>query len=90
MPLVEHAAKCSPIAPSEQNSIAIRITTGEANLQVAISHAGLAFDANAESTAISRVRERLNKLFEGHARFDLRKIPTGGTEVVIEVPDERA
>ncbi len=90
LPLVEHAVKCSPMAPSDQNSIAIRITAGDAKLQLAVSHAGLAFDADAESAAISGVRKRLNRLFEGRARFDLRRIPTGGTEVVMEVPDERA
>jgi LytS/YehU family sensor histidine kinase len=86
LPLVDHAIARSRLARVEDGAIELHIAASGDRVQVTMVHGGNAFSNSGEADAIQHVRERLDTLFEGMAKLELRTRADRGTQLAMEIP----
>ncbi len=88
-PLVENAIKHG-IEPSAQGGkVIVKAEADNEILRITVSDTGLGLQsASGSGFGIANIRERLNTLYEGKARIEVRDNPPHGVISILEVPGE--
>ncbi|HET8656660.1 MAG TPA: histidine kinase [Longimicrobiaceae bacterium] len=89
-PLVENSIRHG-IAPRRQGGrVEIRVERAGRSLRVSVSDDGCGFPAGGNGSGggvgLTNTRARLEQLYHGGQRFDVRSEPDAGTQVVIDLP----
>ncbi len=88
LPLIDHAVVRGLAPPDSRGEvrIAAEIAGGRIRLRVVDGGVGLAPDA--DGAGIAAIRQRLEALYSGDARLDLRRAGESATEAVLDLPLE--
>jgi signal transduction histidine kinase len=88
LPLIDHAITYGLEQSANSGSIRIATDAGDGRLRLQIADSGAGFIPESGAAGIASIRERLAALYGANARLDLRRLDTGATEAVMDIPFE--
>ena len=89
LPLIDHAIVHGLEPPTAAGAIRIGATAASGRLLVTIADSGAGFVPEVDGDAIAAIRERLEALYAGDARLELRRGGGDPTVAVLDIPLER-
>jgi signal transduction histidine kinase len=88
LPLIDHAITYGLEQSAGSGSIRIAMQASGSRLRLRIADSGAGLVPETGATGITNIRERLAALYGTDAKLDLRRLDTGATEAVMDIPYE--